>query len=208
MYTLRFDGLYKKVVGGNHAASRAGFMCYGWLIFKNGILIARGHGVFARGTDASSNIAEYLALIEGLEALSDMGVRTEPVLVMGDAKSVIDQMTGEAAVNATATRPLYKRARNIVRDFHSLTWCWTPRQFNRDADKLTRRAMSQIRSDWNEYQAAVEAITPGIPGKAPNHKMLSLVDFRVYHLKGETGVAGARGWKSGQKTALVNGRRV
>ena len=67
-------------------------MCYGWLISKGGQVIARGHGGFARGQATNYNIAEYLALIEGMDALLDMGIREELVMVIGDAKSVIDPM--------------------------------------------------------------------------------------------------------------------
>jgi ribonuclease HI len=70
MITLSFDGLFKSVAAGNNAKSQAGILCYGWLIIKQRSLIAQGHGEFARGSDATSNVAEYLALIEGLDALS------------------------------------------------------------------------------------------------------------------------------------------
>lgn len=185
MYTLRFDGLYKKVSGERNAANHAGFMCYGWLIFKNGTLVARGHGAYARGRDASSNVAEYLALIAGLEALNDLGIhKTEPVAIIGDAKSVIDQMTGDAGVNSPSTLPHYRQAKRLVHGYSQLTWCWTPREFNRAADRLTRRAMNQVRWDQDEYQAAVEAIRPVKTRKSASKEMLPLVDFRVYQING------------------------
>jgi ribonuclease HI len=179
MYILRFDGLYKKISGG-HSTAQAGFMCYGWLIFKDGVLVARGHGGFAHNKDASSSMAEYLAMIEGLEALSDMGVYREPVTVMGDAKSIIEQMSGLAAVNSVSTRPLYKKALQLVRSFQDLNWRWTPRQFNRAADRLTHRAMNQIRANHNEYQAALASLRPRYTRQIGKTKMRSLMDFRVY----------------------------
>lgn len=192
MYQLHFDGLYRQIRPRNasaYAASRAeqaGFMCYGWLIFKNGVLVARGHGVFAQGKNASSNSAEYLALIEGLEALADIGVCHEPVIVMGDAKSVLDQMSGQASVSSPAARTHYRRARKLVRGFTHLQWCWTPRQRNRAADQLTRRAMSEMRRDAEEYQAAVDALYPSHPGRQPARGLLALVDFRVYQNPGSS----------------------
>lgn len=184
MYILRFDGLFKQIQAGKRTTNKAGFMCYGWLIFKNGVLVARGHGAFVNSCQASSNTAEYLALIEGLEALRDMGVRSDPVVVIGDAKSVIDQMTGEAAVSTATTRELNRKARRLVREFQQLTWRWMPRQFNRAADRLTRRAMDQLRSDPQEFQAALEAIQPRGARRAASRGMLPVLDFRVYQPAG------------------------
>lgn len=190
MYQLHFDGLYRQIhpqrstSQTTRRAEQAGFMCYGWLIFQNGVLVARGHGVFAQGKNASSNSAEYLAMIEGLEALADMGVCHEPVIVMGDAKSVLDQMSGMASVSSAAARAHYRRAKKLVRGFTHLQWCWTPRQRNRAADQLTRRAMSEIRRDAEEYQAAVDALYPTRPGRQPARGLLALVDFRMYQVHG------------------------
>ena len=184
MYILRFDGLFRPVSGAKRSATKAGIMCYGWLIFKNNILVARGHGAFAHANEASSNMAEYLALLEGLEALSDMGVRKQPVLVMGDAKTVIDQMTGEAAVNTSAARVLHRRAAQLARGFSNLSWRWTPRQFNREADKLTRRAMNSLRFDRAEYLAALAGCQNGDREFCRTRGMVPLVDFRVYQPAG------------------------
>ena len=141
MYTLQFDGLFKPAQGTN-ASEQAGFMCYGWLIWKDHRVIARGHGGVARGQAATSNTAEYMALIEGLEALRDMlapkksgvGICKQPVTVIGDARSVIDQMQRTAEVSSAGTRPMYLRARRISDQFMQLEWTWMPREKNRAAN--------------------------------------------------------------------------
>lgn len=175
MYTLQFDGLFKPAQGTN-PVKQAGFMCYGWLIWKNHKVIARGHGGVARGQAATSNTAEYLALIEGLDALRDMGVTEQPVTVIGDARSVIDQMQQLSEVSSAGTRLLYLRARSISIKFTQLRWAWTPRENNRAADALTRRALRQIHRDEKNYQAAVDFIDR----QARSKRLLPLVDLRVY----------------------------
>jgi ribonuclease HI len=156
-------------------------MGYGWLIRRNEVIIARGHGVFARGVEATSNVAEYLGLIEGLEAMIDLGVdRDEPVQISGDAKCIIDQMRGAASVNSPTMRPLYKQAHKLVQRFGNIIWTWTPRRNNRDADQLTRRAMRQVRIDEQHFQAAVRAIDPRFGDGKTNKKFLSVMDLRVY----------------------------
>jgi ribonuclease HI len=177
---LRFDGLFKQVHSPNAKHQQtAGFLCYGWIITRNGKIVARGHGGYARRTYANSNVAEYLALIEGLEALQDMGVEEQTIRIMGDAKTVIDQMQGDAAVNAARLRPLHMRAMKLARNFRSLHWVWTPRRDNRAADSLTRRALRQIRADHEGYQAALQALTVE-QQRRQRLALLPLLDLRIY----------------------------
>ncbi len=68
MLELEFDGLFRP----SPVSPTAGIMCVGWLVRSGGNILAKGYAVIARGTDATSNIAEYLAMIEGLQALIDM----------------------------------------------------------------------------------------------------------------------------------------
>jgi ribonuclease HI len=176
MYTLQFDGLFMPVRAGAASSSKAGFMCYGWLITKNGNVVARGHGGCVRSQNATSNVAEYMALIEGLDALHDMGIASEPVAVMGDAKSIINQMEGTSNVSSSRIKPLYRRARRLSAFFKNLRWAWTPRRFNRQADELTRHAMRQIRRDPNSYQAVLQSL-----GKPASSKIFNLIDLRIFH---------------------------
>lgn len=177
MITLRFDGLFKEVPGAPDGY-KAGFMGYGWLILKRGVVIAHGHGVFAHGQVATSNTAEYLALIEGLEALLDMGMQAEKIEIIGDAKSVIEQMRGVSAVSSPQTKVLHRRADQLAQRFGRVYWSWTPRKNNRDADQLTRRAMRQITRDPKDYEAALSLIQPW--NKNHHYGYLPLADLRVY----------------------------
>ena len=163
----------------------AGFMCYGWLIYKNGEVIARGHGGYICDRDATSSRAEYLALVVGLEALWDLDIRRqEPISIIGDAKSIIDQMQGFAAVNSNSIRPLFRRAKKLSKRFTNLGWSWTPRKLNHLADRLTRKAMRQIRQDRLSYEAHLRAIE-SCRDKVPSGKILSLLDLRVYQVSGQ-----------------------
>jgi len=179
MLTLRFDGMYR-ALSENSPYAHAGVMCYGWVIERDGKPVARGHGGYARRQDATSNIAEYLGLIEGLSALADMGCQEESIEVIGDARSVIDQMQGFAAVNSLSTRPLYKRAQRLSALFKKLSWTWTPRRKNHEADLLTRRAMRQIVANPAQFRAALRAVEdPSIPPNRYRH-LFSLLDLRIY----------------------------
>lgn len=180
MYALRFDGLFRSINGGIESGSTAGFLCYGWLISREELVIAHGHGVFARCKDASSNVAEYVALIEGLDALNDLRLEDESIKVFGDAKSIIDQMNGIASVNSQAIWPMYMRARQLSGRFVNLKWIWTPRKNNKAADLLTRRAMRQIRYDQRSYQAAMKAAMTSAKNKRGSARLLPLIDLRIF----------------------------
>ena len=86
-----------------------------------------------------------------LQAIVPAGARDqsgtrETVMVCGDAKSVIDQMEGKAAVVAVSIKPLHRKAHKLAHQFRNLYWEWTPRRYNHTADALTRRALRQIRA--------------------------------------------------------------
>ncbi len=170
MITLTFDGLYRPLHAANATHDHSGLMCYGWVVRRDGREVAHGHGAYARPQDASSNSAEYLALIEGLEALRDMHLEAETVEVIGDARSVIDQMMGRANVSSAQARPLYQRAARIARHFRRLIWSWRPRKHNHAADRLTRRALQQVR----ESHALEEMPKPHRRG------LISLLNFTVF----------------------------
>jgi ribonuclease HI len=174
MYTLRFDGLLRSLSD----EKDVGFLCYGWLILRDGVVIATGHGAYGRCKGATSNVAEYLALIDGLEALTDLGVCDAPIEVSGDARCVIDQMLGIARVRAINTLPLHRKATRLAQQFPRLWWVWTPRRKNKAADALTRRAMRQMDYDPEQYQAAVRALIDA--NKRPSTRLVPLLGLRVY----------------------------
>lgn len=180
MYELRFDGLFRQVSYPNLDQSYAGIMSYGWLIVKNDLVIATGYGLFVRTRDATSNIAEYLALIEGLEALRDMGVCRESITVSGDAKCVLDQMRGSSSVHSESTKPFYNRAVRLSRWFNDLKWRWTPRRINRAADWLSRRALKQFYSDKASYSSILHEINHD-RGRGSTKKLHPVIDIRIYH---------------------------
>lgn len=174
MYILQFDGMLHFV---RAEAGQAGLLGYGWLILNDTIEVARGFGLFAQARTANSNIAEYLALIEGLEALTDLKIRNEPIEIRGDAKCVIDQMKGIASVSSLPTRKLHRRAKRFVARFPALTWTWIPRRENKLADKLSRRGLRQLHIMPLAYENALEQLSAR---SAARSGLVSLIDLRVY----------------------------
>jgi len=143
MYTLQFDGLFRRMHA--EASVFSGIMCYGWIIQRDGSVIARGHGGYAHWKLATSNGAEYLALIAGLEALVNMKACEEALLIQGDAKTIIEQMQSQSLTHSPRIQQFHRQARRLCRNFKDVQWNWTPRRDNHPADKLTRQALQQIR---------------------------------------------------------------
>ncbi len=175
MLTLQFDGLFRGAPHDLNLSDDAGFMCYGWIILRNNVLIARGHGGYISAQDASSNVAEYLGLIEGIEALLDMQATREVIMICGDAKSVIEQMQGRASVSASSIKPLHKRACRLINQFQRIFWMWTPRRNNHNADSLTRRALRQIRANPQHYENILH-------GGRQTFRMQSVLDLRMFQV--------------------------
>ena len=179
MYILEFDGLFRGMEGGANCTSKCGFMCYGWLIRKAGRIIARGHGTYLRSDDATSNVAEYLALIEGLEALMDMGVVKERILIIGDSKTVINQMKGQSTANVDRTKKLSGRAKRITKRFKSIDYLWVPRRENHAADRLSRRALRQFKQDPRLYSYAMSYLDTEFKKHKKNPPLYPILDLRI-----------------------------
>ena len=172
MYILQFDGMLHTSGSPRIPVSLLG---YGWILQRNGMEIARGYGLFLRKCKTGSNIAEYLALINGLDALIDLRLRHESVEIRGDAKCVIDQMIGYAGVSSPLTKDLNRRARKLARRFTTLTWVWVPRHENRRADSLSRRSFNYL-----HYSPHLNREINMPQGYFSDGRLLPLVDLRVH----------------------------
>jgi ribonuclease HI len=178
-YNLLFDGLVRVLEVDQSIADRPGLMAYGWIITYKNQLIARGYGTYADTRQATSNRAEYLALIEGLEALLDLNVGNECIQISGDAKCVIDQLNETKPVKSVATIPLYLRASHLLKRFSRVEFQWIPRKNNREADRLTRYALHQLQQDQSTFQGTLRAISRNDQLNSKNW-LFPVLDIRVY----------------------------
>jgi ribonuclease HI len=89
----------------------------------------------------TNNVAEYQALIMGLEAALAQGARSLAVRL--DSELLIRQMQGRYQVKAPHLKPLYARARALAVRFDSITFTHIPREQNSVADALANQAMDR-----------------------------------------------------------------
>jgi broad specificity phosphatase PhoE/ribonuclease HI len=88
---------------------------------------------------ATNNVAEYRALIAGLEDAAKLGA-TEAAVYM-DSKLVVEQMSGRWKVKHPDLAPLHAQARTLASQFARISYAWVPRERNKHADRLANEAM-------------------------------------------------------------------
>ena len=89
---------------------------------------------------ATNNVAEYRAVIAGLERARALGARR--VWVRGDSKLVIQQLSGAYKVNSPALLSLHAEARRLAEGFDDVRFEHVIRQANQRADALANQAMN------------------------------------------------------------------
>ena len=88
---------------------------------------------------ATNNVAEYEALITGLELALDRGVRK--LTVFSDSELIVKQLRGEYKVKDANLRLLYDQARGLVAQFQEIDLRNVPREQNTAADRLVNEAL-------------------------------------------------------------------
>ncbi|MDR3685396.1 MAG: ribonuclease HI family protein [Coriobacteriia bacterium] len=124
---LRTDGGSR----GNPGPAGAGFV-----IERDGEIVCRGGRFLGSVTN---NVAEYEALIWGLENVSAM--RFGSVTVYADSELLVKQVNGQYRVKNEGLKPLFARALRLLRGFASFKVAHVRREFNKDADEMANQAM-------------------------------------------------------------------
>ncbi|MGB9186141.1 MAG: ribonuclease HI family protein [Solirubrobacteraceae bacterium] len=92
---------------------------------------------------ATNNVAEYMALLRGIERADALGARE--IELVNDSELVAKQLTGAYKVKHPAMRPLYEQAVAALRGFDSWRIRSVPRAQNADADRLVNEALDGLR---------------------------------------------------------------
>ena len=124
---LRTDGGSR----GNPGPAGAGIV-----IERNGEVVCRA-GRFLGS--ATNNVAEYEALIWGLENVAALGFTA--VTVYADSELLVKQVNGQYRVKSEGLKPLFMRALRLLRDFSSHRVIHVRREQNAEADRMANEAM-------------------------------------------------------------------
>lgn len=88
---------------------------------------------------ATNNVAEYRALLRGIDMARELGARE--VALVNDSQLVARQLTGAYKVKHPAIKPLYEEARASLRTFAQWRIDSVPRAENARADALVNAAL-------------------------------------------------------------------
>jgi ribonuclease HI len=88
---------------------------------------------------ATNNVAEYRALLLGLERALERGVRR--VEVRADSELLIKQLRSEYRVKNAGLKPLFEQAAEMLRRFETVRLTHVRREHNAEADRLANEGI-------------------------------------------------------------------
>ncbi len=91
---------------------------------------------------ATNNVAEYRALVAGLEKAHDLGL--DELEVVSDSELLVKQMRGEYKVKNAALRELSLRASQVARAIGDVRYTAVRREHNELADRLVNEALDAV----------------------------------------------------------------
>ena len=104
------------------------------------VLDARGETIGV----ATNNVAEYSALVAGLERAAEVGV--DELEVVSDSELLVKQMRGEYKVKNRALQELFLDASRLARKIKRVKYTAVRREHNELADSLVNEALDRATS--------------------------------------------------------------
>lgn len=88
---------------------------------------------------ATNNVAEYKALLLGIEMASSLGAGE--LELVGDSELIVKQVKGEYKVKDATMRELHAQVKAALRDFDDWSIRHVRREHNAEADRLVNEAL-------------------------------------------------------------------
>jgi ribonuclease HI len=86
----------------------------------------------------TNNVAEYTAVIRGLEEARRLGA--EEVAALLDSELIVKQVKGQYKVKHEGLKPLFQRLTILIKSFRKFSISHVPREENKRADRLSKDA--------------------------------------------------------------------
>jgi ribonuclease H / adenosylcobalamin/alpha-ribazole phosphatase len=119
------------------ARGNPGPAAYGYVLEAEDGTVLAAHG--ERIGVATNNVAEYRALIAGLEKAVELAV--PEVEVVSDSELLVKQMNGEYRVKNAALQDLSIQASRLAREVGKVSYTAVRREHNKLADQLVNEAL-------------------------------------------------------------------
>ena len=91
--------------------------------------------------ETTNNVAEYTAVIRGLERALELGATD--VLLRSDSQLLINQLTGRYRVKTPHLQPLHRRVRELGARFDAIEYEHVRREWNTEADRLANLGVDE-----------------------------------------------------------------
>jgi ribonuclease HI len=88
---------------------------------------------------ATNNVAEYRALLAGIERAAELGA--SELELVGDSELIVRQVKGEYKVKDAALRDLHAQVKRALQPFERWSIRHVRRERNSDADRLVNEAL-------------------------------------------------------------------
>ena len=122
------------------ARGNPGPAAFGYVLEADDGTVLAAHGE-AIGV-ATNNVAEYRALVAGLEKAAELGV--DELEVRADSELLVKQMRGEYRVKNAALAELHDAATRLARGIGRVSYRAVRREHNELADRLVNEALDAI----------------------------------------------------------------
>jgi ribonuclease HI len=107
---------------------------------------------------ATNNVAEYRALITGLEKAKELGAKR--IVIRGDSELIIKQMRGEYRVKHPDMRELYDEAQSLIQQFDEARIEHNLRHKNELADKLVNLSLDRKADVTDANESPIDVPAP------------------------------------------------
>ena len=94
-----------------------------WLLIDDGEVLLEGSEYLGQGTN---NVAEYTALLRGMEACINNGYRD--VRVLSDSQLCIYQINGKYRVKEKHLEPFFEEVHRLRQEFKGIEFLWVERE--------------------------------------------------------------------------------
>lgn len=138
-WTLYFDGACEPKNPGGHAT-------YGWCLYtEEKEICATGNGYICSGKGATNNLAEFTALAEALQYISDNSMVKGSLICLGDSKLVTMTVSKKWKLKAPHLVIIRKRIWKLLAEM-KCDWSisWIPRHLNSVADELSKSVVIPV----------------------------------------------------------------
>ena len=116
---------------------------YGFAVFDQNKILYTESIIIGKGEGITNNLAEYSGLLHALQWLYKNDYQEQEIIIYGDSKLVIEQMTGRWRIKKGVYVPVAVRCQEALKHFTKISFQWIPREENTIADALSKDVLKK-----------------------------------------------------------------